>query len=152
MHLPRSLLAAFLVTAMLAGCTDRDNNDDDGAMPMGSDSYHMQLSNVPVTPMSPGHMFNVTVQSSSQHQQMHGKMSDHIGAHFWNETQSDPTGAFNASKGCVHTGGEVPGTFTAQCTAPTQAGVYYIRAHTRMMEGGATHHYWSDEQSFTVGV
>lgn len=142
-------LAAVLLTAVLAGCADPD---DDNGMMMGPDSYHMELSGMPMTPMAPGAMFNVTVRSTAQHEQMHGKMSDHIGAHMWNGTQSDPTAAFAASTGCVHTGGEVPGTYTARCTAPMQAGMYYVRAHTRMMEDGTTHNYWSDEQTFTVGV
>jgi hypothetical protein len=150
MHLPRSLLAAAVLSALLAGCADPDDGSDDD-MPMGPGTYGMHLSGVPTMPMSPGQMFNVTVQSSTEHQQMHGMMSDHIGAHMWNSTQSDPNAAFAASTGCVHTTGEVPGTFTARCTAPMQAGVYYIRAHTRMMQGG-THNYWSDEQTFTVAA
>lgn len=154
MHLPRSLLAAVILSSFLAGCADPDDGDDDGmdGMPMGPDSYDMHLSGVPTMPMSPGHKFNVTVQSTTDHQQMHGMMSDHIGAHMWNHTQSDPTAAFAASTGCVHTTGTVPGTFTAQCTAPMEAGVHYIRAHTRMMDNGTMHHYWSDEQTFTVAV
>ncbi|MEK6976589.1 MAG: hypothetical protein AABY18_09635 [Candidatus Thermoplasmatota archaeon] len=144
-----SLLTASLLTLLLAGCGDTAG--DDGNMPMGTDSYHMELSGVPMAPMAPGGMFNVTVRSTAEHQNMHGMMSDHIGAHFWNNTQSDPTAAFTASTGCVHTSGEVPGTFTARCTAPMQAGTYHMRAHTRMMdEDQQMHHYWSDEQTFTV--
>ena len=153
MRLAATLL---LTTAILAGCATpdgpRESDDGHGHAEMGADSFRMQLSGMPSGPMAPGARFNVTVQATHGmgHEGMGAMASDHIGAHFWNTTMMDPTAGIGDSTACVHRSGEMPGQFTAVCTAPMQAGTYHIRAHSRMMDGGQMHNYWSDEQSFTV--
>lgn len=144
--------AAATLAFLLAGCTATDTTDTaDVALPMGPGSYQVQLSGMPTTPLSPGAVFNVSVQGMAGMQGMHAMMSDHIGAHFWNDTMMDPTAAVPSATSCAHTGGSMPGNFTARCTAPMEPGTYHLRAHARMMdEGSQMHHYWSAEQTFTV--
>jgi hypothetical protein len=142
------LCVATLSTLALAGCTANDGHDD---LTLGPGSFHMQLTGMPSGPVAPGQMFNVSVQAMAAHRGMHDHMSDHIGAHFWNQTHSDPTGALAQSTGCAHTGGSLPGEYRIQCTAPMQPGMYYLRAHARMADdGGMMHHWWGDEATFTV--
>ena len=148
MRIPALTLATACL--VLAGCA---SNDTDGGedMPMGPGSYRMELEGVPSGPMSPGQMFNVTVHGRAGMSGMHGMASDHIGAHFWNMTHADPAAHLGNATTCAHTGGQAPGSWQAQCTAPMQAGTYHIRSHMRMMDdAGEMHHWWSDEQTFTV--
>lgn len=151
------LAAASLLLVALAGCTAADDGDqgDDGtgsgSMMMGPGSFHMSMSGVPTGMVAPGSKFNVTVEGMAMMSGMHGT-SDHMGAHFWNRTMSDPTANIANGTGCKHTSGEMPGSFQAECTAPGMAGTYHIYGHMRMTDGNGTmHHYWSDEQTFTVG-
>lgn len=141
------MLGLALLAAAFAGCTDPDEDDQ---MMMGPGSYHMDMSGMPTMPMSPGEKFNVTVMAQAGMAGMHGT-SDHIGAHMWNRSIADPTGMLGNATSCAHTGGEMPGEYRAQCTAPMQPGTYYLRAHARMMDDdGQMHHWWGDERSFTV--
>lgn len=143
------LVAATLVALALAGCAGADD-DGDHMMEMGPDSFQMSMSGMPNGAMAPGHKFNVSVEGMAMMSGMRGT-SDHMGAHFWNATMSDPTGSLGNSTACAHRGGEMPGRFTAMCTAPMQPGTYHLRGHMRMTDdAGAMHHYWSDEQTFTV--
>jgi hypothetical protein len=144
-------VAALLLasTALLAaGCNAPDNG-------LTASSYEMHLAGVPSAPMAPGTMFNVTVDGRmGMGMGMHRMTSDHIGAHFWNRTMMDPTAALGDAMSCAHRGGEMPGQYTAMCTAPMEPGTYHLRAHARMADGhqdhGGMHHYWSGEQTFTV--
>ncbi|MFA5943934.1 MAG: hypothetical protein WC876_05665 [Candidatus Thermoplasmatota archaeon] len=149
-------IAALLLiaTILAAGCTstnDADDADSNDMMALASGSYQMQLSGMPTAPLSPGQMFNVTVQAMAGMGGMHSMMSDHIGAHYWNMTLADPTGALGNATTCAHRTADAPGTYTAQCQAPMQAGTYHLRSHMRMMDDEQMmHHWWSDEQTFTV--
>lgn len=159
-------LASLLGLALfLAGCNSPDEDADDGMgmgdgmgmddgmgmMDMGPGSYRMMLSGVPMEPMAPGAKFNVTVQAMAGMQGMHAMPSDHIGAHHWNITQADPSAALANATACAHQAGDLPGTYTALCQAPMQPGTYHLRAHARMMDSDQQmHHWWSDEQTFTV--
>lgn len=151
--MPRTLLLGLaLFAATLAGCTDPDAGDgtgDDGMM--GPGSFHMSMSGMPAGPMAPGQKFNLTVMAQAGMAGMHGT-SDHIGAHMWNMSVSDPTGNLAGAMSCAHTGGDLPGEHRAQCTAPMEPGTYYMRAHARVTDGHehGMHHYWGDETSFTV--
>lgn len=146
----QALLAAVLVTALLAGCADPDGPED-----LGASTYQMQLEGMPTTPIAPGETFNVTVRGMmGSGMGMHRMSSDHIGAHMWNMSATDPTGMLDNATTCAHTGGEMPGEFQATCTAPMQPGTYYMRAHARMTDGHehGLHHYWGDEETFTVSA
>lgn len=149
------LLAAILV----AGCSSSPSNGSGSStsgthgmmMSMGPGTYHMQLSGVPSAPMAPGHAFNVTVTAQmGAGMAMMAHASDHIGAHFWNRTVSDPTANTGNATSCTHSAGDMPGSYQAMCTAPAAPGTYHIRAHARIMDNGTMRHWWSDEQTFTV--
>jgi hypothetical protein len=155
MRLPALLLLAAIVAA---GCTSPSDDADDahqttssGGMPMGPDTYRMQLSGVPSAPMAPGTLFNVTVTAQMGPGMMAAQhASDHIGAHFWNRTVSDPTPNVANGTACSHRAGDLPGSYEAACTAPAAPGTYRIRAHARINDDGTMRNWWSDEQSFTV--
>lgn len=150
MRLAAVLLAS--IALLTAGCSTPDDGDDDDMMPMGPGSYRMELSGMPSGPMAPGQMFNVSVRAMSGMSGMHAMTSDHIGAHYWNTTMMDPTAGLGNATTCMHTGGAMPGQHTAQCTAPMEPGTYHLRSHARMADdAGQMHHWWSDEQTFTVG-
>lgn len=141
-----------LALVALAGCTT-PADDDPHMHQMGAGSFHMTLSGVPEMPMAPGEMFNVTVmaQHGAGLEGMDARMTDHIGAHFWNMSMEDPTAGLSHATTCAHTAGEVPGTYTALCQAPMEPGTYHIRSHMRMMdEEKVTHQWWSGEHTFTV--
>ena len=139
------VLATLALLPLLAGCMATDTDDV-----LDEDSYHMQLSGMPMGPVAPGAKFNVTVKAMDGGAG-HMHTSDHIGAHFWNATQADPTGALMSAMTCAHRGGDLPGTYEAMCTAPMAPGTYHLRSHARMSDDDAMmHHWWSDEQTFTV--
>lgn len=145
----RLLALATFAALLTAGCAS--TTDDHHEMAMGPDTYHMLLSGVPAMPMAPNATFNVTVQAEmGMGMAMAHHASDHIGAHFWNRTVSDPTANVTNGTACAHRVGDLPGTFEATCKAPLMPGVYHIRAHSRISDNGTMHHWWSDEQTFTV--
>jgi hypothetical protein len=156
-----SALPLLLAVAVLvAGCSSPPPKGDGTSttdthgmtMAMGPDTYRMQLSGVPSAAMAPGHAFNVTVTAQmGPGMSMASHASDHIGAHFWNRTVSDPTANVGNATSCAHTSGDLPGSYTAACTAPAAPGTYRIRAHARITDAdGTKHNWWSDEQTFTV--
>lgn len=158
MRLAAPLLAALVLAA--AGCTTpADDSDSDGShmmsssgmMSMGPGTYHMQLSGLPGSAVAPGTVFNVTVTAQmGTGMAMAHHASDHIGAHFWNRTVSDPTANTGNATSCAHRAGDLPGSYEAACTAPAVPGTYHIRAHARISDNGTMRHWWSDEQTFTV--
>lgn len=142
----RALLAALLLASLLSGCAA-----DDGDTPLGTDTFHMELSGMPTRPMAPGESFNVTVRAEHGMGMRGMHSSDHIGAHMWNMSVADPTAALGQAMTCQHVADEMPGDWQARCTAPMEPGTYHVRAHARMPgEGDQMHHWWSDEQTFTV--
>jgi hypothetical protein len=153
-------LAAFLLLSaiLVAGCAGTDDDSADrgmsmsgSTMSMGPSTYRMQLSGVPSAPMVPGTAFNVTVTAQmGTGMAMMTRASDHIGAHFWNRTVSDPDASLGNATSCAHTSGNLPGSYQAACTAPMTPGTYHIRAHSRITENATKHNWWSDEQTFTV--
>lgn len=145
--LPATLGLALALA--LAGCA---SGADDHHHMMDGDSFHMTMMGMPSGPMAPGQPFNVTVRAMAGHEDMHGT-SDHIGAHMWNMSVADPTAGLGNATACQHTGGDLPGEYRVQCTAPMQPGTYHVRAHARMMDDdGAMHHWWGPEHSFTVAA
>jgi hypothetical protein len=147
----------LLAAIVAAGCTSPSDDADgshtmtsSGMMSMGPDTYRMQLSGVPAA-VAPGATFNVTVtaQMGTGMMAVH-HASDHIGAHFWNRTVSDPTASVANGTACSHRSGDLPGSYEATCTAPMAVGTYHIRAHARINDDGTMRHWWSDEQVFTV--
>jgi hypothetical protein len=149
------LLAAILVAGCSSAPSDGGSSSTSGThammASMGPGTYRMQLSGVPSAPMAPGQTFNVTVTAQmGPGMSMMSRSSDHIGAHFWNRTVSDPNASLGNATSCSHRAGDLPGSYEAACTAPTAAGVYHIRAHSRITENATKYNWWSDEQTFTV--
>ena len=160
MALPRLPLLLALLTALAAGCTeaedhggsgDGDGHGDDGhghGHELGADAFQLTFAGVPST-LAPNATFQgtLTVRSSSGE---HGT-SDHVGAHFWNATQADPTAAIGSSTACTHRQGntELPGSFNIECTAPATPGTYHVYGHVRI-SGGTTLNWWSAPSTFTV--
>jgi hypothetical protein len=143
----RALLAATcLLAAALSGCSDGGED-----APLGADSFRMDLDGVPTRPLAGGESFNVTVRAEHGMGMRGMHASDHIGAHMWNMSVADPTAALAGAITCQHVADEMPGDWQARCTAPMQPGTYHVRAHARMPgDGSQMHHWWSDEQTFTV--
>ena len=76
--------------------------------------------------------------------------SDHIGGHYWNATQADPTAAFSVAKGCIHVagGGSFPASYAITCVVGS--GTHYLRGHMRVTTDGVATNYWTNEVRLTV--
>ncbi len=127
----RTILAALVMLAF-AGCTQTETLDED--------TFTLTIEGAPEGPVE-AVSFNLVISGG-----MEGD-SDHIGAHYWNATQSDPMAAFGQSKGCAHQGGVAPDTFHVVCNM--EPGTWYVRGHMRL-EGDEVFNYWSDEFIVTV--
>lgn len=109
-------------------------------------TYTITLQGFPTGTVAAGSTFNFT-------DVVHGAVthaSDHIGAHFGlNSTTTPSTAIYNMT--CVHTIGNLPGSFPVSCHAPMAPGTYYLRGHARITKADSTQvSWWSAEQTFTV--
>jgi hypothetical protein len=144
-------LLAGLALVALAGCstpsdspTGSNDSTSTAGPVLGNGTYQVSADGVPVT-ISPSTDFvvNVTVTGAA------GRSSDHIGAHFGaNSTANPSTATYNVT--CSHQFSALPGRFQATCRSPSAAGVYHLRGHVRIIDGGQTYNWWSDEKTFTV--
>lgn len=108
-------------------------------------SYTLTLSEVP-TSASSGSAFSFTLQISGAP----NGTTDHIGAHFFNDTASSTTEAQAGE--CQHTTGEAVGNHTLSCTIE-HTGLpkeFYVRGHLRFSVGGVTLSWWSEPKTVTV--
>ena len=142
-------IAAVLGLVLLAGCSSPDDGGEPDVTPTptvpGESDYTITLSDLPVAPLEAGAQFsfNSTISGNTT------RSSDHIGAHFGNKTSSAPsTTVYNVA--CVHTPGQLPGRYMVTCTAPQEAGTYFLRGHARITTGSAQVNWWSSEATFTV--
>lgn len=120
-----------------------DTMPDDEEPALAADSYTVTTNGVPATAQAEtAFSFTVTVAGNTT------MMSDHIGAHFGNET-SPEANVTVYPYACIHSGGEVPGTYEVSCTVLT-TGIWYLRGHMRAMSGGETFNYWGEEQTIVV--
>lgn len=76
--------------------------------------------------------------------------STHVGAHFWNASQAEPSGNLATAASCVHPAADhdLPGNVTTSCVFPAP-GTYHLRGHARVDVGGP-HHFWAAEQVVQV--
>ncbi len=146
----RLLLALIPLALLLAGCSQPTDDDQPATTtstpsPPQADSYAIALSDLPVAPLEAGAQFrfNSTITGNAT------RASDHIGAHFGNQSSQAPSTAVYTVT-CEHVAGDLPGRYQVTCTAPQEAGVYYLRGHARIMSGGAPVNWWSAEATFTV--
>jgi hypothetical protein len=145
-----ALLLCTLLAASLAGCSgDGDDDpagDDSSATPAPTaSSYTVTLEGFPVAPIPANTTFTFIDRISGDVV----RMSDHIGAHFGQNSTTDPsTTAY--PNACAHTHGDLPGTYEVTCTAPAAPGAYFLRGHARIMQDNLTVNWWSNEQPFTV--
>jgi len=143
MRLPSGPVLGLLTVALLAGCSG-DPEADPPAPDAGS--YTITLEGFPVAPIPANTTFTFTDRIEGDAV----RASDHIGAHFGaNSTIEPSTAAYPVA--CVHTHGDLPGTYQVTCTAPTAPGTYFLRGHARITTAdGAMVNWWSAEQAFVV--
>jgi hypothetical protein len=138
-------LVVALASLALAGCSDGGAEEPTGPPPPTASSYLVTVEGFPVTPVPSNTTFTFTDRITGEEV----RASDHIGAHFGaNSTQAPSTTAYPFA--CVHTQGDLPGTYQVTCTAPTLPGTYYLRGHARIGQGNESVSWWSGEQTFLV--
>lgn len=162
MRLPAALV---LCSLLLAGCSSSSDGDDggDGRLTVGDDGttpprssspsagttstaspHTLTVSNFPQVSVRAGSAFSYKLDIAGPE-----ASSDHIGGHFASSPVPSPV-ITAYSNACNHIEGDAPGTYTITCTAPAQAGTYYLRAHMRTGVDPSHAHAWSAEQTFTV--
>ncbi|HET6405863.1 MAG TPA: hypothetical protein VFH78_14565 [Candidatus Thermoplasmatota archaeon] len=114
--------------------------------------YNVTLSNVPTSMQQSNQSFTVTLALAA----INGSdnvTSDHIGVHWWNATEPEPTTA-NSAGLCEHVAGGSVGTYTIAC-AIANSGVtpttFYIRGHLRLVDGPSSLSWWSAEHTVQIG-
>lgn len=86
--------------------------------------------------------FNLTIEGEPEW------ASDHIGAHYGaNSTDEPSTTAYGNA--CAHQAGDLPGEFEVTGKID-DAGIWYLRGHTRITVEGEPLNYWTDEFTITV--
>jgi hypothetical protein len=161
----RFLAVLTLLAVLLGGCSSSDEGDSpstdqattattstptpgsssaSSSATMAASPYTLSITNFPEVAMQPGTPFNYQLHVTGP-----DGTSDHIGGHF--STKAVPTPTIEQySFACNHGTNNLPGIYTVTCTAPAQAGTYYLRGHVRTGTGTATAHAWSSEMTFTV--
>lgn len=111
-------------------------------------AYNLTLSGVPTSPVGSKANFTFALNVTG----MDNATSDHIGAHFWNASEANPTLA-NAAGSCQHVTGGAVGNHTLTCSIES-SGItpkeFYLRGHLRLVEGATTLEWWSAESTVTV--
>ena len=139
----RALLGLSLFFVAFAGCSGSPSPDDDDPA-FEDDTYTLTITDFPTAVLIPGDPFNFTLEVA-------GALTtntDHIGAHFGKSSGTAPSTTFYNMQ-CQHQSGELPGTFTVECVAPSEQGVFYLRGHTRVTEDQEWN-WWSEEHTFSV--
>lgn len=112
-------------------------------------NYTLNATGFPTNPPASKQNFTFTLRVNGTD----NATTDHLGAHFWNATQSAPTVA-NSAGACAHTNATgVIGTFTVTCSIENTgltAKDFFVRGHLRISEGGSTLNWWSDEVKVSV--
>lgn len=107
-----------------------------------STSFQLATAGLP-TQAKPGQRVNLTLFANGTASQA----SDHVGAHFANNTTAAPNAS--AMQACDHAGATLPGTFTVNCTFPA-TGVWQVYGHARIGQGNDTLNYWAAPAAITV--
>lgn len=166
-----STLAALLLAATaLTGCAFGGNGDDDqddatttttGTSPTGgtttttpptgqtnttpplsNSSFTVATSGLPAQAML-GSPVNLTVFVNGTA----SATSDHVGAHFANNTTTAPSAT--GMSVCAHVGGALPGVLTTSCTFPAE-GTWYVYGHARAADANGTFEYWATPTAVKV--
>jgi hypothetical protein len=134
-----AIVALSLVTLLLAGCASQHEEE----------SFTLTVNDLPARTMAGGTIsMMLNIQGSPE------VTSDHIGAHYWNFTTTDPTADFTAQAGaCKHVEGSAtaPGAFPVSCTFE-KPGVYYVHGHMRTTHDGQIVNWWSKGHKVVVGM
>lgn len=142
-------LGAVLMLA-LAGCAQRDNEDDDGRDPPlrndpgDGDGYTVTTSGVP-SQATPGVPFTFTMTVDGP-----AGTTDHLGAHYGRNATAPPTPAAY-DQACDHQEATLPGTFTVSCTIVVP-GTWHLRGHVRTGAAPNFTHAWGPDTTITVGA
>jgi hypothetical protein len=117
-------------------------------------NFTLETSGFPATPQTNNQSFSFTLYLNGTQ----NVTTDHIGAHYWNATNAEPTTA-NATGACDHQAGGSTGVYAITCKIP-YAGtggplsatpqIVYVRAHLRVTDGGTALSWWGPEQAVTV--
>lgn len=113
-------------------------------------NYSLNASGFPTNPPTSKQNFTFTLTVNGTD----NATTEHLGAHYWNATQSAPTVA-NSMGACQHAPAATGalGTHTITCSientglAPKD---FFLRGHVRITEGGTTLDWWSDEVKVSI--
>lgn len=161
-HATGNLPGQFVVTCTLADqgtwyiygharITDTSQHDWWVATPLVVKvrDYTLAVSGIPTNAQTSGGNFSFQVNISGTD----NVTTDHIGAHFWNASETNPT-IQNAAGACAHIASGAVGNYTISCSITNPGALaphdYYLRGHLRIVEGGTTLEWWSPEQKVTV--
>lgn len=114
--------------------------------------YNVTLSGVPTTVQTSNSNFTVTLTIAALNASDNAT-TDHMGIHWWNATQPDPT-TQNSAGACEHLSGGAVGTHTIRCAIPNGGltpATFYLRGHLRLTEGPTVLSWWSQEHQVTIG-
>jgi hypothetical protein len=113
--------------------------------------YNLTVGGVPTNAQPSNGNFtilvNVTALGGSDN-----ATSDHIGAHYWNASEANPT-TDNAAGACIHVAGGVVGSHTITCAIPNDGLTpkdFFLRGHIRIAESGTTLSWWSAESKVSI--
>lgn len=114
--------------------------------------YNITVSNVPTSIVGSNASFNLTLNITALGGSDNAT-SDHIGVHWWNATEANPTTA-NAAGACNHVAGGAVNVYIIECKIPN-TGVapkdFFVRGHLRLGEAGTSLSWWSQEHKVTIG-
>ena len=113
--------------------------------------YNATLSGVPTNIQTSGANFSVTLTLAAIGAS-ENVTSNHIGVHYWNATEQNPSRA-NAAGACEHAAGGAVGTYTIACNI-VNSGVtpkeHYLRGHLLLEDATTSLSWWSQEYAVNI--
>lgn len=113
-------------------------------------NFTVEVSGVPTAPVASKSNFTIRVNVTGTE----NATSNHLGAHYWNATQPNPTAA-NSTGACAHlpdaTG--AIGSWTITCSIENKnvgATDFFLRGHVRVTEGDTTLDWWGEELKVSI--
>lgn len=112
--------------------------------------YALNTSGFPTNPPTSNQNFTFTLAIVGAD----NATSTHLGAHYWNATEANPT-VLNSAGACAHAPNATASvdTHTVTCAIPhTGVGAkdFFVRGHLRLTEGATTLDWWSPETKVAI--